>query len=396
MKRDAVPVSLLLSRSGPYAALGREAVDGAMAAISEVNADNALPFRLEPVLSDPCGVAERYGSMAEAALKAGPCRHVVGTITSWARKEVIPVVERHDALLWYAFPYEGYESCDHVLYFGACPNQHLLPLFDYVLPRYGKRAFLVGSNYIWGWEINRIAREWTEAAGGEVLGERYVTLGSVDVDHLIGKIRETRPDFVLSNLVGHSARAFIDAYHALGVEDPAFAPASCPIVSCNLTETDVADLGEAGEGLITASIYFDGLDTTENHAFKARIAARHGPARQVSSIYVSAYTTVLVLAQAMAEAGTDDPATVLGVVTGRRFDTPFGPLSIDPRTHHAALRPYLGRVTRQGVFEILNSAPTAIAADPYLLHSAPAVIHGGHDGTAAPDPSGAPRMKVVK
>ena len=56
---------------------------------------------------------------------------------------------------------------------GACPNQHLLPLFDYVMPRYGSRPFVIGSNYIWGWEVARIAREsLRKRAGGSLAGER--------------------------------------------------------------------------------------------------------------------------------------------------------------------------------------------------------------------------------
>src|SRR3546814_16003075 len=62
-------------------------------------------------------------------------------------------------------PYEGFECCENVIYTGASPNQHIVPLFRYLLPRYGKRVYLVGSNYIWGWETNRTARELVQASG---------------------------------------------------------------------------------------------------------------------------------------------------------------------------------------------------------------------------------------
>lgn len=185
MTREMLPVSILYSTTGPYAALGHEAVAGALAANAEINADGDLPFRIEPRIDDPAGRAERYALLSEAAIRNHGCRHVIGTITSWSRKDVLPSIERQGALLWYAFPYEGYEASNSVIYLGACPNQHLLPLFDHVLPRYGRRPFMVGSNYIWGWEISRIAREVTEASGGQVLSERFVPLGAVEVDHLI-------------------------------------------------------------------------------------------------------------------------------------------------------------------------------------------------------------------
>ena len=41
-----------------------------------------------------------------------------------------PVVEKHDGQLWYVCPYEGFEANENVIYTGACPNQHLVPLFE--------------------------------------------------------------------------------------------------------------------------------------------------------------------------------------------------------------------------------------------------------------------------
>ncbi|RWJ11249.1 MAG: N-acetylmuramoyl-L-alanine amidase, partial [Mesorhizobium sp.] len=69
---------------------------------------------------------------------------------------------------------------EHVVYMHACPNQHLVPLLAHVVPRFGANGFLLGSNYIWGWETNRVARDLIADAGGKVLGERYLPLGEAD------------------------------------------------------------------------------------------------------------------------------------------------------------------------------------------------------------------------
>ncbi|MBB4952172.1 branched-chain amino acid transport system substrate-binding protein [Agrobacterium vitis] len=370
MSRHLIPVSLLYSTTGPYGALGREAVDGALAAIAETNADPTLSFQIEPVIEDPAGSAERYAMFAETAVRQKGCRHIVGSITSSSRKEILPVVERHGALLWYAFPYEGYEASDSVIYLGACPNQHLLPLFDTVMPRFGRRPFIVGSNYIWGWEISRIAREIIEASGGQVVSERFVPLGSTDIDHLIEEIRQKKPDFILSNLVGESIMAFLQAYEGLRKADSVFSANSTPIIACNLCETDLAGLcAEARAGHMTTSIYFDGISTDENAAFKARMAKRYGGTRCLTTPFVSAYTAMSVLARAITDAGTDAPEAIRRTATARVFDTPIGALRIDPRTHHAALRPHIAVSDEAGRYQVFQTAPKPIEADPYLVRS---------------------------
>lgn len=396
---SAIPVTLLFSAAGPYADLGREAVAGALAGIAEINGRAELGVRLRPVLADPKGHDRRYAELAERAIRGGS-RHVVGAITSSARKEIVPVVERHDALLWYAFPYEGYEASEHTLYFGACPNQHLLPLFDYLLPRYGARPFVVGSNYIWGWEIARIARELVEAKGGELLGDRYLPLGHAACGHLIAEIRHEKPDFVLSNLVGESLHAFLRAYHALGLEDEAFRPEKRPVVSCNATDCDLTVLGRAADGHITTSTYLDALDTAGNQAFKGRMAERLGDGKAISSCFAAAYTAVLVLGTAIAEAGSDDPASVREIVTSRRFETPLGDLSVDPRTHHAGLTPHLARAGADGRFHLLadtaGNGAGPVAADPYLAGAAARAALTPRSAAHARPASLARGLRVVK
>lgn len=387
------PVALLFSTVGNYAALGREAVAGALAAIVGINGDERLNIRLEPSIMDATGCDQRYGALTEAAIRNGT-RHIIGTITSSGRKEVIPVVERNNALLWYAFPYEGYEASDRTLYFGACPNQHLLPLFDHVLPRAGLHPFVVGSNYIWGWEVARIARELTEAHGGVVLGDRYLPLGSTVCTHLIAEIREKKPDFILSNLVGESMHAFLRAYQALGCEDGAFRPENCPVVSCNLTQTDLDALGAVAEGHITASAYFDVLDTPENIDFKAAMQARQGLHQPISSCFASVYSATRVLGMAMAEAGTDDPDIIRELVVSRQFETPLGALALDAATQHARLTPYLASVEENGRFNLIDTHAVPVAADPYL--SGPAAREALRPRTFEQGQVRANTLKVIK
>ena len=219
-------------------------------------------------------------------LQEDGCRHVIGTVTSQARKDVIPVVEKHDAQLWYVCPYEGFEANPNVIYTGACPNQHLLPLFEHMLPAFGRRVYLAGANYIWGWEMNRLAREIVMEAGGEIVGERCLPIGDTDVDRLVAEVAARRPDFILSNMLGPSNHAFLRAMQELGRRDPAFRPERCPVVSCDLTECELPEIGlGVADGQLAAASYFDSLDTPANRALKARVAARFGSERRVIELF---------------------------------------------------------------------------------------------------------------
>ena len=81
----------------------------------------------------------------------------------------VPFFEKHDALLWYPSHYEGFETSDNVVYAGAAPNQHIVPLVRHFLGQSHHRGWFVGFNYFWACENNRIMREAVSAVpDGEV------------------------------------------------------------------------------------------------------------------------------------------------------------------------------------------------------------------------------------
>ena len=361
---NAVKIGILYSTTGPYGAMGRESRDGAEFAIEELSA--AHGDLIQPIFIDPHGNIPEYLEGARSMLRDSGCRHIVGTITSLARKEVIPLVEKHDGLLWYMCPYEGFEANENVIYTGACPNQHLIPLFDYLLPRYGKRPYLVGANYVWGWEMNRLSRELINEAGGEILGERYLPFEETAVERIINDIEQRRPSFVLSNLIGPASYAFLNAFKQLGDRDPAFKPENCPVVSCDLTECELCEVGRGvATGQLSAASYFDSLNSAENLAFKARLTKHFGAERRISNFFASAYSAVKMCGEAILAAGTDEPQIVRRRLSGAPLSTVHGTIRIDAETNHAALPFHLGRITADNGFDIIASQP-AIAADPYL------------------------------
>ncbi|AXC48406.1 N-acetylmuramoyl-L-alanine amidase [Paracoccus suum] len=332
--RRRVEIGILHSSSGDYCAIAAASRAGALAGVSDVNASAQSFIEMMPVLRDPRGQVDLYAPLCHDILTTSRARHVIGCATSSSRKEVLPVIERHGATLWYALPYEGFEASDHAVYMHACPNQHLLPLLDWALPRFGTRVHLVGSNYIWGWEINRLAREVVANAGGSITAERHLPMGEIAVASMVEEIADLRPDFVLNSLVGTTQYAFVAALRAVRPD--------LPVLSCNLTECELPRMGGAAEGLIAAGPYFaeTGTGFANSHA-----AAAHASVIEMARLFERH------------EGGEDMPLAEL-----LALDQGAGP--IDFETHHTAL-PVLIAEVRDGAFQVLRRLPP-VPGDPYL------------------------------
>ncbi|PYB71898.1 transporter substrate-binding protein [Rhizobium wuzhouense] len=362
--QQTAKIGVLYSTTGPYGAMGRDAHGGVAFAFHEYRARGGN--KIEPVFYDPQGDLAAYLEGARSLTRDSGCRHIIGTITSAARKEVLPLVEKHDSLLWYACPYEGFEANENALYIGGCPNQHLIPLFEHLIPRHGARPYLVGANYVWGWEMNRLARELVANAGGSVLGERYLPIEETGVERIIADIAEKRPSFILNNLIGPSSYAFLEAMRELGSRDPAFLPENCPVASCDLQESELDEVADgAAVGQLCAASYFNTFNSTENRDFQARLRDFAPEIGAVSSIFASAYTAATLCIAAIEATTTDEPAGVREHILSRTWPGLFGDMVFDNKTNHASLPFLLGRVNAERGFDVIASR-LPLAADPYL------------------------------
>ncbi|MFC6487948.1 transporter substrate-binding domain-containing protein [Nitratireductor sp. GCM10026969] len=364
-------VGLLFSTSGPYSVVAQSMLNGALLALEQVNAEPEAGVRLEPVMGDPGGANAEYARLAREMLNDG-IRHVVGCYTSSSRKEVIPFFEKHDALLWYPSHYEGFEASANVVYTGAAPNQHILPLTRYLVEEYGKHAFCVGSNYIWAWENNRILRETLLANGGEVIAERYLPVGETDFDPLIEKIVDARPSFVFNTLIGTSAYHFFRTFRAACQKRGIDQAREIPVASCSLSEPELEEIGpDAVDGHLSSSVYFSTIDSAANARFIEAYRARFPAGPTMSADAEATFIAVRLLSDALRSAGSDAIDPVREAVGGAAITAPQGRVSIDRDSRHACLTPRIGRSNGQARFDIILESSRPVRPDPYLIESAP-------------------------
>jgi ABC-type branched-subunit amino acid transport system substrate-binding protein len=341
---------------------------GALLGIAEAQAEHQ-DLEIDPIIFNPGGDNARYSAMASEMLASG-IKHVIGCYTSSSRKEIIPLFEKADALLWYPSHYEGFESSGNVVYTGAVANQHLLPLVEYLLSYVGPKAFCVGSNYIWAWENNRILREAIGPNGGTVVAERYFPVGCTEFGQAIDAILAARPSFVFNTLIGESSYQFLRDLRAACRSRGIDQAREIPVASCTLSEPELAAIGPAAvDGHITSSVYFSSLETPENDRFVKAYQARFPDGPVVSADAEATYLAVRLLALAVSEAGTGEACAVKRAVALRSIMAPQGEVRIDAETMHAYLTPRIACSTMDGGFTVLREATGPVPADPYLIRN---------------------------
>ncbi|MGN8546815.1 transporter substrate-binding protein [Bradyrhizobium sp. 13971] len=94
--------------------MGREILKSAMMAVDEINNQDEFDFAISAHVRDPLRNHSEYHTVCDDLIRNVGVEHIIGCYTSASRKQVLPIVERTDRLLWYPARYEGFECSDNV------------------------------------------------------------------------------------------------------------------------------------------------------------------------------------------------------------------------------------------------------------------------------------------
>ncbi len=364
---DPIRVGVLFSETGATSTIGRSQLQGTLLAIDEINEAGGINGReIVPVRYDPRSDPATYSVMAERLITQDRVNVIFGCYMSSSRKAVLPVVEKWNKLLFYPTLYEGFEFSNNIIYTGAAPNQNSVQLAEFMTANFGARVYLIGSDYIYPYESNRIMGELVMQRQGSVkLGERYAALTATERDYreILEDVRNKRPDFLFSTVVGNSTACLYRAY-----ADAGFDPKTMPIASLTTSEAEISQMEpEVAMGHFTSAPYFQSIDSDINRRCLERLRRRFGEDCVPNLCWEAAYFQTHIFANAYRATGTDEIAVILPHILNSEFQAPQGRVRIDPSNHHTCLYPRVGRVNAKGQFTIVREATRSVHPDPYLV-----------------------------
>jgi urea transport system substrate-binding protein len=358
-----IRIGVLQSTTGTMAISERPILDGVVLAVEEINQDGGLLGRpVEAVFEDGRSDEVVFARKAKKLIEQDRVCSIVGCWTSASRKAVEAVLEKHENLLLYPVFYEGMEQSPSVVYGGSVPNQYILPALRWC---YGflnkKRWFLVGSDSIYPRAANAVISDESRSLGSQVVGEEYLLSASTDVQQLVQRIVDARPDLIINTINGDSNVAFFRSLHRAGIR-----PEQTPVLSFTASEQELSNLRpEEIVGNYAAGNYFPSLELPQNLAFLERVRAKYGPQEIVTDQMQTAYALVHLWAQAIRAAGTDDVGAIRSAIAGQSLDSPQGWVTIDPATLHTVQISRVGRINEQGHFIEVYASPQPVVPEPF-------------------------------
>jgi branched-chain amino acid transport system substrate-binding protein len=186
-----------------------------------------------------------------------------------------------------------------------------------------------------------------EANGGKVIDE--IPMGGAnavpDFTPFFQRAKDKKPDvFFVFVPAGDHSSAVVKTYGALGMR----AAGIKLIGPGDITQdTKLQAMGDAAVGLITMHHYNVDLDNPQNKAFVAAWTKEYGANSTPDFMAVGGFDGMAAIVHAVrAVKGKMDADKALVSLKGWRFDSPRGPIMIDPDTRDIVMNEYLAEVVK--------------------------------------------------
>lgn len=349
-----IKVGILHSRTGFMAISEIPVMNTTLLAIREINEKGGvLGLLLEPILADGRSDPAVFAREAERLITQEKVSAIFGCYLSSSRKAVKPIVEKYNNLLFYPAQFGGLEESKNIIYTGAGPNQELLPGPLWMMNKFGKRLYLVGSTKnLFARTGNAVLKEIIPQLNGQIVGEEYLLYNQTNVDELLSKIAAAKPDVIINSCYGEVNIPLYKGLKQLADKRGA----AIPILAYSIQDPDYAFIGiENVVGTYVIATYFDTLLNEDNQIFLQKLQHTYGSrlaSEQMNSGYIGAH----MWAQAVQVAHSLRTEAVVTALHGITHKSAQGITNIGWKNTLTYLPIYIAQVSKTGKSEIVWSS----------------------------------------
>lgn len=314
-----ITVGLLAPQTGFAANYGPEAQQGIDLALAELGVDPSVTVKIvtadEDVL-DASQTLERVKKLVES----DGAQIVLGPVFGSTQQAVAPYLT-DKGIPWFSFLGASQDLATKGSAF-IWPGADALtaaPLGEYAASDLGyMKIATLAPDYAYGHDVITGAADAFTAAGGEVVQQQWVPLGTTDMLQYATSM-DSSVDALLMWLVPTDAAAFVREYRNLGIKVPL-------LMFQGVFDPTFQEVGDQLIGEVGLNEYNPNLDNPANKAFVEAYTAKYGGIPNQTTAF--AYTVVKVIVEAVTKSGGDTSVEALRTaLNGLSLDTVIGPAS---------------------------------------------------------------------
>jgi branched-chain amino acid transport system substrate-binding protein len=345
--QQAVKIGLIMPYSGQFADTATQ-MDNAIKLYMKQNGDSVGGRKIEIIRKDSGGIAPDVAKrLAQelivrdqvdilSGLILTPNALAVGDVSAQAQKFTV-VMNAATSIITTKSPYMTRTSTT-------------TPMLNETLGTWAyksglRKIYTMVSDFGPGLDAEAAFHQGFKDAGGEIVGSVRFPVASPDFTAFVQRAKDTMPEAIYIWIPGGAQPAAVGKALAERGVDPKVTKVLGQDVLAD--EHAISSMGEASLGIITVSNYDFNHQSAVNQAFVKAYNAEYGRNPDIFSI--GGYDGMHLIYAALAKAGgKTDGESLIAAAKGMAWESPRGPMSIDPETRDVVETVYIRRVEKVG------------------------------------------------
>ena len=341
---DTVKIGLILPMTGPSASTGRQ-IDAAVKLYMAQNGATVAGKKIEVIVKDDAGVADTTKRLAQELIVNDGVKVIAGFGLTPLALAAAPIATQAKVpeIVMAAGTSIITERSPFIVRTSFTVPQKAMVIGQWAGKNGIGKAFSLVTDYAPGLDAEKWFKDAFTKGGGQVIGEARVPLANPDFSPFLQRVADAKPNalfvFVPSGFGAIFAKQFVER----GLDKSGIKL----IATGDLPDDDILNgFGDAAVGLISADPYSAAHPSEKNKAYVAAFQ-KANPNMRPNFMSVGGYDGMHVIYEALKKTGGDaDGTKLVEAMKGLSFESPRGPITIDPATRDIIQNVYLRKVEK--------------------------------------------------
>jgi branched-chain amino acid transport system substrate-binding protein len=341
--QEAVKIGLILPMTGGQASTGKQ-IDNAVKLYMQQHGDTVAGKKIEVILKDDGAVPDNTKRLAQELIVNDKVNFIAGFGVTPAALAAAPLATQAKVpeIVMAAGTSIITERSPYIVRTSFTLAQSSTIIADWAAKNGIKKVATLTSDFAPGNDALNFFKQNFTAGGGEVVEEVKVPLANPDFAPFLQRMKDSKPDAMFVFVPAGQGGSFMKQYAERGLDK-----AGIKVIGPGDVMDDdlLAGMGDAALGTVTAHLYSAAHPSAKNKEFVA--AYKKAFNQRPGFMAVGGYDGIHLIYEALKKTGgKTDGDGLIEAMKGMKWESPRGPISIDPETRDIVQNIYIRKVEK--------------------------------------------------
>jgi branched-chain amino acid transport system substrate-binding protein len=341
---DSFKIGLIVPMTGGQASTGKQ-IENAIKLYMQQHGDTVAGKKIEVILKDDAAVPDNTKRLAQELIVNDKVNVIAGMGVTPAAFAAAPLATQAKIPLVVMAAGTSIitEKSPYIVRTSFTLAQSSTIIGDWAVKNGIKKVATLTSDYAPGNDALNFFKEHFTAGGGQIVEEVKVPLANPDFAPFLQRMKDAKPDAMFVFVPAGQGGNFMKQYAERGLDKSGIKV----IGPGDVTDDDLLkDMGDAAVGVVTAHIYSADHPSALNKEFVA--AYKKAYTSRPGFMAVGGYDGIHLIYEALKkDGGKTDGDSLLAAMKGMAWESPRGPISIDPETRDIVQNVYIRKVEKK-------------------------------------------------